>query len=500
MIKVYGKIQTLKSIRETLNARGLSDFNSIGEINAFLLNYDSQVRRAKEEAELQVESEQERLEIEKLQLEQQLTQTRERAQADISNEIANLQLRIADREPKESTSTFHIIVNKVISTVLRLRLRRIENSRENRIKKATTQPNLELDHVSTSLSKYTTNKSGAVEERFTPKLRKLINTKEVLEEIQPLVAGAVGESMVEEELKNLSVTGVLLNDFYLKFNPPIYNKKVKDRIFSIQIDHLLITRAGVFLLETKNWSKESIERLDLRSPVVQIERLNYAMFVLVNSTDNRLLGLDKHHWGKKHIPLRNLIIMIGHKPRSNFKFVMVKTLSELNSYIEYFEPIFSDEEVDNIASYLRGLQQDYPSEYIPKRKTATYNNPVFYKDAKNTSGKTKRRFGVITLLIIIFSSIGTILYFQSKPGFQPESSSVILKKKAASSSSPTNYFIVKEDCPTYTKPNIESSISGYLVIGNEIHVENVNKYKYFYQVPDKNGKKRYVKKECLRKP
>lgn len=108
MIKVYGKIQTLKNIRSTLNGHGLSEFNSIGEINAFLLNFDSQVRRAKEEAALQVASEQEQLEVDKVNLEHELNHTQDRVIADLPNEIANLQRRIADREHKESSNTFDI--------------------------------------------------------------------------------------------------------------------------------------------------------------------------------------------------------------------------------------------------------------------------------------------------------------------------------------------------------------------------------------------------------
>ena len=32
------------------------------------------------------------------------------------------------------------------------------------------------------------------------------------------------------------------------------DKTEKDRIFSIQIDHLLLSNSGIFIIETKNWS------------------------------------------------------------------------------------------------------------------------------------------------------------------------------------------------------------------------------------------------------
>ena len=64
------------------------------------------------------------------------------------------------------------------------------------------------------------------------------------------------------------------------------------KIFSVQIDHLLICQSGVFLLETKNWSKRSIKNLDLRSPVEQILRTSYALFVLLNSKSKPRNGIS----------------------------------------------------------------------------------------------------------------------------------------------------------------------------------------------------------------
>lgn len=140
----------------------------------------------------------------------------------------------------------------------------------------------------------------------------------------------------------------------MKFKPPIFNRKDNDRIFSIQIDHLLICNSGILILETKNWSKQSINNLDLRSPVKQIMRTSYALFVLLNSeSEYNKIKLDKHHWGNKQIPIRNIIVMINEKPKEKFKHVKIVSLNELNGYIKYFNPIFSDAEVKSIFDYLR---------------------------------------------------------------------------------------------------------------------------------------------------
>jgi hypothetical protein len=382
MIKIYGKIESLKKIRTTLKDNGLTEFNSIGEINTFLRNYDSEVRKIREEAELEVTRDHEQLEAEKDKLEEELELLREQVKDGVENEIAELQQCVTDRESKESANTFHRIVNKFMLTVLRYRLRKIENSRQVRINKATANLVLKTENLNTLLYPYTSNKLGIVVQRITPKLEKIEYAIRVLVEINPLIAGAIGESKVEKELMGLSVSGVLVNDFSVNFNPPIYNRKEKDRIYSVQIDHLLVTGAGIFVLETKNWSKKSIQRLDLRSPVAQVKRSSYAVFVLVNSTDDKSLGLKLHHWGKKQIPIRNLIVMIGQKPKEIFKYVKVKTLSGLNGYIEHFESIFSDEEVNSIANYLQSQQQDDTSKNMKKGTYTSNYSSLSIKDGK----------------------------------------------------------------------------------------------------------------------
>ena len=116
----------------------------------------------------------------------------------------------------------------------------------------------------------------------------------------------------------------------------------------LQIDHLLISKAGIFIIETKNWSKSSVNSLSLRSPIEQIERTNFAMYVYISENIN----LHDHHWGEQRVPIRNLIVMINNKPICNFKYVSVKLLRELNDYIRYFEPVLTDKQFNKIVMEL----------------------------------------------------------------------------------------------------------------------------------------------------
>jgi hypothetical protein len=94
----------------------------------------------------------------------------------------------------------------------------------------------------------------------------------------------------------------------------------------------------------------------LRSPVSQLKRTNFALFTLLNINAENL-GLTLHHWGKKKIALKNLLVLIKQKPMEEFQFVKVLTLSELLSYIKYFPPVFTRNEVEGIANELISLSR-----------------------------------------------------------------------------------------------------------------------------------------------
>ena len=196
---------------------------------------------------------------------------------------------------------------------------------------------------------YETGKESLIENRAKPQIDKLEYTRNILESSRNLISGAIGENLVVKEIKKLSDDYVLINDFNLRFSRPIFYKKHNQRIYSIQIDHLLISKAGIFIIETKNWSKSSVNSHSLRSPIEQIERSNFALYVFLSEN----ITLYDHHWGEQRVPIRNLIVMIKNKPKGQFKYVSVKLLRELNDYIKYFEPVLTDKQFNRIVTELK---------------------------------------------------------------------------------------------------------------------------------------------------
>jgi hypothetical protein len=353
MAKIYGQIESLKKLRIELRSHGINRFNSIKEINDFLCNF-------KKEQEETINNQREILQDEINNLNLRITENQAKCEilkrrtiTEIEVKLDTIKHRIDLLSDKVNRSFIHRLfyyfslrrqkklqeyysTNSHVIVIEALKVtQKIINKDENDLKQLIASSEL------------------IISERSAPEIQKLNDAKKTIESLHPLIAGAIGENLVVKEIEKLPNDFILINDYNLRFYPPIYNRKNKDKIFSIQIDHLLISKSGIYILETKNWSKKSVESLDLRSPVDQINRTNYALFTLINNADIRL---NEHHWGDKQIPIKSIIVMINEKPKEDFKFVKVKSLKELNTYLTYFEPLFSEKEVDRIAEFLINMQ------------------------------------------------------------------------------------------------------------------------------------------------
>lgn len=194
---------------------------------------------------------------------------------------------------------------------------------------------------------------AAVDEMVQYPLSELDRKKQTIDRLNAYIYGALGEHKVVKALAALPDDYILINDFSVTLSPALYNRKENDYIKSVQIDHILIAPSGIFLIETKNWSEKSVNDASLRSPVRQIMRNSYVLFMLLNNEMSTVpLFLEKHHWGNKRISIKNLIVLTNTKPKEAFQYVKVLTVDELVRYIMHFEPTYSPTETQHIAKYL----------------------------------------------------------------------------------------------------------------------------------------------------
>ena len=346
MARIHGTIESLKSLKSELKINGISRFTSIKEIKAFLSNYNSEKLTI-------LDAESVKLEKEYLETCANLKQANHRKAEiikleteKIDNRISDLQLRIS------SISKDASFIKRLIFSVYLYSLKKQSNyfvkNKTKLISSSVRDINRSIENDKFFIIEYESEKDNLIQKRSKSKIEKLEYTRNVLEGSRNLISGALGENLVVNEVKKLSDDYVLINDFNLSFSRPKFYKKQNQRIYSIQIDHLLISKAGIFIIETKNWSSSSVNSISLRSPVEQIERSNFALYIYVSEN----ITLHDHHWGEQQVPIRNLIVMINNKPKETFKYVKVKLLKEMNNYIKYFEPVLTDKQFNRIVSEL----------------------------------------------------------------------------------------------------------------------------------------------------
>lgn len=352
MCKVYNTIGSLTVIKTHLLQNNVSGFNSINELLSFQKNYNTAREQLVSNQKTLLTEERNNLNEGVLRLEQQIEDDKLILKQKFDSEIKTLLHQIdelADATKtiiQEFTYSFKALFKLIQINYLKI-FSRIIISRSVKPKIKLLDEKRKRHQYLVSYFEEAVTAAGGVA------LAELDRNKRVIDEINSYIYGALGEQKVVDDLTHLSDDYTLINDFTYNFEKPLYHKQQQTHIKTIQIDHLLVSPAGVFLIETKNWSKESVQSLNLRSPVDQIKRTSFALFILINrSTDFKLIP---HHWGERKIPIRNLIVLINNKPMGEFQYVKILTLNELVGYVKYFPPTLSNQETREIADYLIGL-------------------------------------------------------------------------------------------------------------------------------------------------
>lgn len=352
MCKVHNQIGSLTAIRNHLRRRNVSGFSSVKELVDFQNRYSDLRRQITLDHTLFIKREREELISQTTAIEEILATRRNEVSEQLNSELNTLAQQKSDLA-RQKGNVIKKIFNYFKWKKIGQTIRELEGSYGSRIFHATRSDVGVLERKTERLQLINSDFSRAVNESSFSQLRDLERTKAIIDEINTSIYGAKGEQQVVKALEGLSDDYILINDFSCSFVPPIYNRQERDYIKSVQIDHLLISPSGIFLIETKNWSTDSLKSLDLRSPVEQVRRTSFALFKLL--ADKMKGALDQHHWGDRKIPIRNLIVFINHKPKEEFQFVKILTLKELRNYIEFFEPCLTVREAQVIADYLLHL-------------------------------------------------------------------------------------------------------------------------------------------------
>jgi hypothetical protein len=152
------------------------------------------------------------------------------------------------------------------------------------------------------------------------------------------LAGAEAELAVIDRLRTLPSSAVVFND--VRLNATRYIRFNGIALMSAQIDHVVLTPAGVFVIETKRWSHRFVESGDFYNPFDQVSRANYLCYDLLRES-----------FGKTRV--RSIIACGGSLPEApRESYIKVVRPESLTSYILGFR---NTELAPELFSQLRGF-------------------------------------------------------------------------------------------------------------------------------------------------
>jgi hypothetical protein len=357
MCHIYNTVGSLKTIKEQLYQHNIHDFNSLNEVIEFKNQYAYNRVQIVSKHEYLINKEKDSLEIELPQLEISLQNDRQYFENELNEEIQNLKQISEELQSIPPIGIFQKVVTPFKQWFTDRKIRSKEYNFEAIINQ---QLQVSLNHYSEKCDRFqyiTSDFRNAVLESSKNQIDEIDNKKSIIDGLNTFISGAIGENKVVKVLEGLNDGYYLINDFSISFSTALYQKQENQYIKSIQVDHILVSPAGIFLIETKNWSEKSIENIGLYSPVEQIKRSSFVLFKLLQSKTNSFRLLDRHHWGEKKVPIKSLIVLINSKPLQEFQYVKTLNINELIGYIKYFKPIFNNNEVSSIAAFLIELNE-----------------------------------------------------------------------------------------------------------------------------------------------
>ena len=180
---------------------------------------------------------------------------------------------------------------------------------------------------------------------FNKEQKETISEIEEFDELKedPLYAGAKGEVEVLKKLSQLSDDYHVLCGLYIEL-PHYVTYEGRKNLGSAQMDFIVVSKRGIVLIEVKNWSRQYSKKYHGLSPHEQVDRAGLVLWIKLKSWRSP----------KNPSPANVLLSVQGNMEFDyDYKFVNVKNLNNINSFIENRRQLFSDKEVKRVVGRLQ---------------------------------------------------------------------------------------------------------------------------------------------------
>ncbi len=319
-----------------LSQRGIHRFSSIPDMISFKRNYQREIDDFREQKAAEVKAEIGHLVEEEKSLRTDY-ERRYAEQVELTNDEIN---RIREKMATLPRS----IVAHIRRYYLAKRLQTLERDFDQIVAEPLRGLREQIDDTARQSAYLVANHEEVVTRRSAPFITEIERTVNVLSELAPVIYGAIGEQKAIELLRSLPDSYYVVNDYQRSFHRPLHMKSEDDWIYSIQLDHVVVGPTGVFVIETKYWSPKSIASNNLFSPVKQLRRGGFALFVLINNGIREYHAFN-NHWGAAQISVGNILLMMNATTNEQFQFVKILTESNLLDFIIRRPAVLSNEQV-----------------------------------------------------------------------------------------------------------------------------------------------------------
>ena len=350
MATIYRQIGALTQLLDELKREGIGAFRTLDDIRSFHNDYNNSLDRIRAKYGEILRKEVVDLESKYTQIAVKLDRKIEVRETLLKDELEELKRILARNDNRNILMRLFFFFRKKRLTKRKTIL---ENSFENEVERPFRKGFAKIDSLRAEIEDRKNNADNWVERYSASDIEEQQRIFSVLRKHKYLIYGAEGEERVARELSTLPDTYTVINDYRLEFSPPMYDKNNDDRIKSIQIDHVVVGPTGLYLVETKNWSRDSVENTELFSPIKQLRRSNYAIFVLLNQAiERRVIDNFSNHWGDRKISPKSILCLLNHRPPQAFQYVTTLSENQITYYVKNQREAFSHREVQSLAENL----------------------------------------------------------------------------------------------------------------------------------------------------
>ena len=316
-VNIIGESGSETFLKTRLMKKGLEGFESFKDIQQFKRNFKTILKTSTDEERQKLQAIIETLRSNEEALISDLNKRKQKLQTSLIKEKQGL---LEGEQTSESQK----------------RVRKIDKVLEKKIDKPFKKEKRQVKRTEKEIAK----REKKIEKSVEKSVKGLHKAHNIIQSNSAFVYGAIGETAAIKELRKLPKEYYILNEAKLSFYRAIRWKKYGTYVKSCKIDHVVVGPPGIFLIETKNWSAQTLASAKF-TPHRQIERAGYIFFIhMVNKF-------------KRRFPTYQIVATYRKLPELSIRYVNQMTIREIVNFILQKGDKLTTSEVQKIVEWLR---------------------------------------------------------------------------------------------------------------------------------------------------